>query len=61
MIKHYQHTFLPYAQLWLLSDINTPSTHGLENSKACNEYQVKSLTGVYPSRQDKYLSHLIEF
>ena len=53
MIKHYQHTFLPYAQLRLLSDINTPSTHGLENSKACNEYQVKSLTGVYPSRQDK--------
>ena len=53
MIKHYQHTSLPYAQLWLLSDVNIPSAHGLENSKACNKYQVNSVTGVYPGRQDK--------
>ena len=53
MIKHYQHTSLPYAQLWLLNDVNIPSAHGLENSKACNKYQVSSVTGVYPSRRDK--------
>ena len=39
MIKHYQHTYLPYAQLWLLNDVNTPA-NGLENSKVCNKYQV---------------------
>ena len=33
--------------------VNTPSAHGLENSKACNKYQVNSVTGIYPSRQDK--------
>ena len=52
MIKHYQHTSLPYAQLWLLNDVNTPSVHGLENSKACNKYQVNSVTGIYPGRRD---------
>ena len=61
MIKHYQHTSLPYGQLWLLNDVNTPSAHGLENSKACKKYQVNSVTGIYPSRRDKKLSHLIEF
>ena len=61
MIKHYQHTSLPYAQLWLLNDINTTSAHGLENSKASNKYQVNSVTGVYPSIRDKELSHLIKF
>ena len=53
MIKHYQHTSLPYAQLWLLSDVNTPSAYGLENSKTCNKYQVNSVKGFYPSRRDK--------
>ena len=53
MIKHYQHISLPYTQLSLLNDINTPSAHGLENSKDDNKYQVNSVTEVYPSRQDK--------
>ena len=53
MIKHYQDDSLPYAQLWLLNDINNTSAHGLENSKASNKYQVNSVTGVYPSRRDK--------
>ena len=53
MIKHYQHASLPYAQLWLLNDINTASAHGRENSKASNKYQVNSVTGVYPSIRDK--------
>ena len=53
MIKHYQHASLPYAQLWLLNDINTASAHGLENSKASNKYQVNSVTRVYPSIRDK--------
>ena len=52
MIKHYQHTSLPNAQLWLLN-VNTPSAHDLENSKACNKDQVNSVTGVYLSRRDK--------
>ena len=53
MIKHYQHTSLPYAQLWLLNDFNTPSVYSHENSKACNKYQVNFVTAIYPSRWDK--------
>ena len=34
----------------LLKDVNTPSAHGLEISKACNRYQVHSVTRVYPSK-----------
>ena len=45
MIKHHQHTYLLYAQLWLLSDVNTPSAYGLENNKACNKYQANPLKG----------------
>ena len=52
-IKHYRHASVPYAQLWLLNDVNTPSAHGLQNSKAYNKYQVNSVAWVYPSRQDK--------
>ena len=53
MIKRYQRISLPYAQFWLLDDVNTPSANGLENSKASNQYQVDSVKGVYPSRRDK--------
>ena len=53
MIKHYQHTSLSHAQLWLLIDVNIPSAHGLENSKASNKHQVNSITEIYPGRQDK--------
>ena len=60
MINH-QHTSLSYVQLWLLNDVKTPSARGLENSKACNKYQVNFITGVYPGGLNKKLSHLIEF
>ena len=53
MIKHYQYTSLPNAQLWLLNDVNSPFAHDLENSKACNKDQVNFVTGVYLSRRDK--------
>ena len=36
-----------------LDNVNTPSAHGLENSKASNQYQVDSVKEVYPSRRDK--------
>ena len=59
MVKHYQHTSLPYSQLWLLNDVTTPSSHGLENSKTCNKYHVNSITGVYPSLTLNLQSELI--
>ena len=52
MIKHYQHNYLPYAQLCLLNDINPTPAHGLENSKASNKYHVNFVTAVYPSKWD---------
>ena len=48
-----KHTFLSYALLWLLNDVNTSAAHGLETSKACNKYQANSVAVVYPSRRDK--------
>ena len=44
---------MPYAQLWLLNDVNTPSAHDLDISKVCNKYQVNSDAGVYPSKRHK--------
>ena len=40
-------------KLRLLNDVNTPSAHGLENSKACNKYQANSATEVNSSRRPK--------
>ena len=51
---------MTYVQLWRFNDVNTLSAYGLENSKACNKYQINFVTGLF-KRTTQVAQFLIEF